>query len=70
MQVSEKLDFYMHCKMCLEEVPEDLSPAEYQSVEVGVVKDTLIVQCKRHNLLVFKTQLDQEVGQCSCCGSK
>lgn len=44
---------YLHCSRCLEQVPEETSPAEYARLSIGVNEcGDLIVWCVRHNELV------------------
>lgn len=39
---------YMHCGLCLEERPEDISPRDFAELEVGWTELGLQVWCKRH----------------------
>lgn len=39
---------YLHCVICLEEIPDGMSPQEWTSLEVGWTKEGLQVWCKRH----------------------
>lgn len=39
---------YLHCGKCLDELPEDKSPREYASLEVGFSKLGIQIWCKRH----------------------
>ena len=43
---------YMHCKQCVNELPEGTSPQEYSSLEVGWTKRGLQVWCFRHKVNV------------------
>lgn len=40
---------YLHCRHCLEEIPEDQSPATWARLNVGWTKKGLQVWCDRHN---------------------
>jgi hypothetical protein len=44
---------FVHCGKCLSEVPEHLTPGEYQHVNVGFTKQGLQVWCVRHNCNVM-----------------
>jgi hypothetical protein len=44
---------YIHCGMCLTELPPDQSPREYASYEVGWTKLGFQVWCKRHEVNVM-----------------
>lgn len=43
-----EIKMYLHCKLCLEELPSDQSPREYLRVEVGWTTKGLQVWCNRH----------------------
>jgi|TARA_Y100000034_G_scaffold11416_1_gene11918 hypothetical protein len=43
---------YLHCKNCLEELPDGYSPAEYSRLAVGMTKPGLQVVCMRHGVNV------------------
>jgi len=43
---------YMHCGMCLDELPENTSPREWSQLEVGFTSLGLQVWCKRHEVNV------------------
>ena len=44
---------YMHCQLCLEELPAGVSPRDYASLEVGFTVLGLQVWCKRHEANVL-----------------
>jgi hypothetical protein len=43
---------YVHCGLCLKELPDDQSPAEWCRLNVGWTKQGLQVWCVRHNVNV------------------
>ena len=43
-----QIEMYLHCGLCLKELPKDTSPAEYQDVAVGWTKQGIQVWCNRH----------------------
>ena len=45
-----EIQMYFHCRRCLEERPDGLSPQEWGSMEVGWTALGLQVWCKRHNM--------------------
>ena len=55
-----KISTYLHCTLCLAELPPDLPPNEYQSIEVGMLAEGtgLQVWCKRHECNVFTVNLN------------
>ena len=61
INLSNEIEIFFHCGKCLDEKPDDLSPREFGSIEVGITKDGDIqVWCKRHevnvNLITFKVK--------------
>jgi hypothetical protein len=44
---------YFHCGLCLRELPEGISPREWQDVEVGWTRIGLQVWCVRHEVNVI-----------------
>lgn len=54
---------YLHCAKCLEELPEDQSPAEFARLSVGWTRLGLQVWCHRHDLNVINLDFKgQKVG--------
>lgn len=50
---SNEIKMFMHCGLCLEERPPNLSPREWASLEVGWTVLGLQVWCKRHECNVI-----------------
>lgn len=44
---------YFHCKQCLDELPEDISPKDYARFEVGWTQHGFQVRCVRHDMNVI-----------------
>lgn len=44
-----KIVTFLHCAMCLEEVPEGMSASEYAQTEVGFTIEGIQIWCLRHN---------------------
>ncbi len=44
---------YLHCAVCLNELPVGLSPREFAQLEVGFTVAGLQVWCKRHEVNVM-----------------
>ena len=54
--VTNKIDMFIHCKLCLDEFyskASDLSPREYAQIEVGWTKPGFQIWCKRHEVNVM-----------------
>ena len=49
MKIKNDIVQYFHCSKCLEELPEDRSPSDYQRVNVGWTKKGLQIWCTRHD---------------------
>lgn len=59
-----EIALYIHCRKCLEEKPEDLSPQEYNRTESGITYDGYLrVDCVRHDLIVAAFPLDLSRGE-------
>jgi hypothetical protein len=48
-----EIELFLHCALCLEQKPEDVSPREWASLEVGWTKLGIQVWCKRHECNVI-----------------
>lgn len=44
---------FFHCELCLEELPDGVSPREYAEHEVGWTEIGIQVWCKRHECNVI-----------------
>jgi hypothetical protein len=51
-RVGNKLEIkaYMHCGLCLQEMPEGVSAQQFQRIEVGWTEYGLQVWCRRHDV--------------------
>jgi hypothetical protein len=43
------IQLYLHCSLCVGELPRGMSPSSYQSIEAGWTAQGLQVWCKRHD---------------------
>ncbi len=48
---------YIHCKKCLEELPENTSPQMYAHLEMGWTRAGFEVRCVRHDVSVMHIDL-------------
>ena len=63
MEVQNSIGAYIHCKKCLEELPQDQSPAEFARTQTGWTKEGLQIWCNRHDLNIAPLDfLGQKVG--------
>lgn len=44
-----QINLYFHCKQCIEQMPNGVSPRDWVSIEAGWTELGLQVRCKRHN---------------------
>lgn len=44
---------YLHCGLCLDEIPEGISPMDWSKSQVGWTKEGLQVWCNRHECNVM-----------------
>ncbi len=71
------ISVYFHCKKCMNELPYEISPREYQRLQVGWTLHGLQVWCNRHDVNIIHinfegqkhpTVLKRQHGQkCSRC---
>ncbi len=52
-KTENEIGAYLHCGKCLEDIPPDISPSDYQRLEVGWTEQGIQIWCKRHNLNVM-----------------
>ena len=48
---------YFHCKMCLDDIPENVSPQDYSHIEAGFTDIGFQVRCIRHNVNIVHLDL-------------
>ena len=51
--VTNEILMFIHCKLCLDERPSDLSPREYAELEVGFTTPGIQIWCRRHEVNVM-----------------
>ena len=64
--VTNKIDMFIHCKLCLDEFYSqkmvaglrNVSPREYAQIEVGWTKPGFQIWCKRHEVNVMDVDFD------------
>lgn len=44
---------YLHCKLCIDELPKGMSPQSYASIGVGWSNEGLQIWCERHQVNVL-----------------
>ena len=49
----QKMHDFLHCRKCLEELPEDKSPRDYMHFEIGYTSRGFQVWCLRHECNVI-----------------
>ena len=56
--VKNNIVAYLHCKLCLKELPPLTSPAEWSANDVGWTKEGLQVFCRRHKANVLHVDFE------------
>ncbi len=52
------IKLYLHCKLCIESVPPDTSPAEWADLAIGWTDPGLQVWCNRHQCNVMHVDFE------------
>ena len=52
-----KIEMYIHCLLCLQEVPGDTAPADWARLNVGMTENGMQVWCVRHQVSVAALDL-------------
>ncbi len=53
-----EIKMFFHCAMCLEELPEGMSPQEYSITESGWTEKGFQVWCQRHNANIIHVDFE------------
>ena len=71
---SREMIAYLGCNICIEELPEGMSPREYGNLEIGInIDDQMLVGCARHEINIGAFTLHEQVNikalekGCDCC---
>tara|TARA_R100000808_G_C2153605_1_gene163984 strand:- start:99 stop:332 length:234 start_codon:yes stop_codon:yes gene_type:complete len=71
--LSEHIVSYLHCKLCVEELPKETSPRDYINIEIAINLDNqMLLGCVRHGEHVGAFTLKEDytpelIGQgCDC----
>lgn len=43
-----EITLYLHCRKCVDEIPDDVNPKDWAQLEVGWTSEGLQVWCRRH----------------------
>lgn len=49
IEATNEINAYLHCGLCLAELPDDESPASYSQTQAGLTPRGLQIWCNRHN---------------------
>jgi hypothetical protein len=59
------IEQFIHCRMCMAEIPAGVSPKEWSQLEAGFTKDnTMQVWCRRHDAKVLELVVTDVVEDC------
>ena len=71
---SKEMIAFMSCGLCMEELPDDMSPREYGNLEIGInIDNQMLIGCARHDEHVGAFTLHEQVNMealergCDCC---
>lgn len=57
----KEIVLYLHCSSCLEDLPDDMAPQQWQDLEVGWTQEGLQVWCRRHDVNVIHINFEGNV---------
>ena len=49
ISAKNQIEIFIHCRKCMDEKPTDISPKDYQQIQVGFTELGIQVWCNRHN---------------------
>lgn len=66
----KNVHMFLHCGMCMDELPDDKTPADYAEYHAGLTEDGDIeIWCKRHQAIIIRYALKDPPEQfCCMCG--
>lgn len=47
--IDNNIDRYMHCQLCMDEMPGDTSPKDWSMTQTGFTESGIQVWCNRHD---------------------
>ena len=56
--ITKKIEMFLHCKECLDDLPSGESPRDYAAIEAGWTKLGLQLWCKRHEKNIIHVDLE------------
>lgn len=48
-----KIGTFLHCRSCVDELPEDQTPQDFVKLECGLTETGFAIQCVRHKVTVM-----------------
>lgn len=58
--VENSIQAFLHCRRCLEEMPQGTSPREWACIEAGLTPKGVQIWCKRHEINIAHIQTEME----------
>lgn len=55
---TNEIGAFMHCALCLEELPDDMSPMEWSQTQAGFTPLGIQVWCNRHDCNVLHVDFE------------
>ena len=56
--ITNEITQFIHCSKCAEEIPDGITPSDWQRFEIGFTKLGIQVWCKRHNCNIVHIDFD------------
>jgi hypothetical protein len=71
MRPTNDIQFYFHCKKCINERPAKISMSKFSTISVGITFSGQIqIWCNRHQMEIANFsnvhELRQGIGECKC----
>jgi hypothetical protein len=51
--IKNRIDMYLNCPRCLDELPHDVTPRDWERLNVGVTNEGVQIWCVRHDVNVM-----------------
>ena len=55
---SNEIEMFLHCALCIRELPRGESPQTYASLEAGYTVKGIQIWCKRHNCNILHVDFE------------
>ena len=56
-----QIESFFHCKKCMDQLPDNESPMNYQNIQAGWTEQGLQVWCVRHDLKIIHIDFEGQM---------